>query len=152
MSRTPSFEWMTTSTGQEGLQCFCHLALSCGTCRLTLKCVTSTKQHLLHEVFFRFIDISFRLKNVPGTLRKETNVISAAVGFQSASVYLDNIVVLLESSVDYNGQSRRVARLLHSARVTHNKYKRTVPAQTIYYSILFIRSYRISLTQYTVPG
>lgn len=107
-----------------------------------------TSYHGLH----RFVQMLSGLKNIPGTFQWAMEVIMSLVKWQSALVYLDDIVVFSRSLRNQINHVKQVLSILKDAGVTLKLMKCNFFTETIDYLGHVIRLRRLEIATHTTAA
>lgn len=94
----------------------------------------------------------FGLKNAPGTSQRVIDVIFSTVKWQTALVYLDDIVIYSNTIKAYIGRVQQVLQLLPNAGVTLKMNKCNFLTATIDYLGHVIRPERLEIASHTTAA
>lgn len=101
-----------------------------------------------HHGLYRFTRMPFGLKNAPATFQRAMDVIVAPVRWQTALVYLDDIVIFFRTLEEHITHVRQVLSLLQNAGVTLKVKKCRFITNTIGYLGHVIRPRRLKLASH----
>ena len=71
-----------------------------------------------HSGLFRFLSMPFGLRNAPATFKRAGDIILSRVKWETALVYLDDVIVYSRTVTEHMAYVREVMRLLHTAGVS----------------------------------
>ena len=71
-----------------------------------------------HSGLYRFLSMPVGLKNAPATFQRAVNIILSCVKWETALVYLDDVIVYSQTVTEHMVHVREVLRLLHTAAVS----------------------------------
>ena len=70
-----------------------------------------------HSGLYRFLRMPFGLKNAPATFQRAVDIILSRVKWETALVYLDDVIFYSRTVTEHMAHVREVLRLLHTAGV-----------------------------------